>query len=147
MTLAKGLGAGVPIGAMLASQRVASSLDLGSHGSTFGGNALTCASAIAVMDVLLNDGVLENCRRQGAYLVDRLRRLSAGVKSVRGAGLLIGVELDRPAAGIVDACREAGLLINCTGGSILRISPPLIVTREEVDEAIGILERVLKNEA
>jgi predicted acetylornithine/succinylornithine family transaminase len=147
MTLAKGLGAGVPIGAMLASKRIASGFDLGSHGSTFGGNALTCAAAIAVMDVLLNDGVPENCRRQGAYLVDRLRRLNAGVKSVRGAGLLVGVEVDRPGAGVVDACRRAGLLINSTGGSILRLSPPLIVTREEVDEAVGILERVLKNEA
>jgi len=144
MTLAKGLGAGVPIGAMLASQDVAKSFDAGSHGSTFGGNALTCAAAITVFEVLLHDGVLENCRKQGVYLVDRLRRLNGVVKSVRGAGLLLGVELDRAGAPVVEACRAAGLLINSTGGSILRLSPPLIVTADEVDEAVSILERVLK---
>lgn len=143
MTLAKGLGSGVPIGAMLASQEVATGFDAGSHGSTFGGNALTCAAAIAVMEALLHDGVLENCRQQGTYLADRLRRMGA-VKGVRGAGLLIGVELDRPGAPVVEQCRQAGLLINCTAERILRLSPPLIVQREEVEEALGILEAELK---
>jgi predicted acetylornithine/succinylornithine family transaminase len=143
MTLAKGLGSGVPIGAMLASQQIAGSFDAGSHGSTFGGNALTCAVGIAVFDALLHDGVLENCRRQGEYLAERLRRMD-GVKGVRGAGLLVGAEIDRPAAPINEQCRQAGLLINCTGERILRISPPLIVERPEIDEALAILETVLK---
>jgi acetylornithine/succinyldiaminopimelate/putrescine aminotransferase len=143
MTLAKGLGAGVPIGAMLATEEIAGSFDAGSHGSTFGGNALTCATAIAVMDVLLHDGVLENCREQGAYLAERVNRIGA-VKGTRGAGLLLGAELDRPGQPIVEQCREDGLLINCTAERILRLSPPLIVSREEVDEAVEILEGVLK---
>jgi predicted acetylornithine/succinylornithine family transaminase len=143
MTLAKGLGSGVPIGAMLATKEIAGSFDAGSHGSTFGGNALTCATAISVMDVLLHDGVLDNCREQGAYLAERLQRMD-GVLSVRGAGLLVGAELDRPGQPVVEQCREAGLLINCTAERILRLSPPLIVTRREVDEAAQILEGVLK---
>lgn len=142
MTLAKGLGGGVPIGAMLASKEVAASFDPGSHGSTFGGNALTCAAAIAAIGALLDDGVLDNCRQQGAYLAERLRHMH-GVEEVRGAGLLIGVKVDRPAAPVVEQCQEAGLLINSPAERILRLSPPLIVRRNEVDGALAILEAVL----
>jgi acetylornithine/N-succinyldiaminopimelate aminotransferase len=147
MTLAKGLGAGVPIGAMLASERVAASFTAGAHASTFGGNALTCAAAVAVMHVMVEEGVLENCRTQGEYLQTRLRDLgtrSPRIKDVRGKGLLVGAELDGPGAPVVNACRDAGLLINCTMEKILRFSPPLIVTRDEIDRALEIVARALR---
>jgi acetylornithine/N-succinyldiaminopimelate aminotransferase len=146
MTLAKGLGAGVPIGAMLATERVASSFTAGAHASTFGGNPLTCAAAVAVMRVMIEEGVLANCSAQGEHLRARLRDLRRRVpriKDVRGRGLLVGAELDGPGAPVVDACRAAGLLINCTMEKTLRFSPPLIVTQDEVDRAVEITARVL----
>lgn len=147
MTLAKGLGTGVPIGAMLATERVAASFTVGAHASTFGGNALTCAAAVAVMRTMLEEGVLANCRAEGEHLRARLRALGQKcprIKDVRGGGLLVGVEIDGPGAAVVDACRAAGLLINCTVEKVLRLSPPLIVSRDEVDRAVDIVGRVLQ---
>ncbi len=148
VTLAKGLGTGVPIGAMLATAAVAKAFTIGTHASTFGGNALTCAAAVAVVRVLLEEGVLENSRTQGRYLRERLEALQkrcARIRQVRGAGLLVGAELDGPGAPIVEACRVAGLLINCTAEKVLRFSPPLIVTREEIDRAVEIVEKTLRS--
>jgi len=145
-TLAKGLGGGVPIGAMLATESVASAFKLGSHGSTFGGNALACAVGVAVADVLLQGAVLENCVAMGKHFRQGLARLgesTGAVRQVRGPGLLVGAELTVPAAAIVDRCREAGLLINATGEKVLRFTPPLIVTRGEVDEALRIIGEAL----
>ena len=147
MTLAKGLGAGVPIGAMLASEPVAASFTVGSHASTFGGNPLTCAVGVAVMRALLSEGVLANCQVQGEYLRERLRQVARScqrIRDVRGNGLLVGAEIDGPGNAVVDACREAGLLINCTAEKVLRLSPPLIVSRDEIDRAVDIVERVLR---
>ena len=146
MTLAKGLGTGVPIGAMLASERVSKSFTVGAHASTFGGNPLTCAVGVAVVRTLLEDDVLANCRAQGEYLRQCLRQLQqrcARIRDVRGNGLLVGAELDAPGSGVVEACRGAGLLINCTAERVLRFSPPLIVSRAEVDEAVDVVARVL----
>jgi predicted acetylornithine/succinylornithine family transaminase len=146
MTLAKGLGAGVPIGAMLASERLAVSFTAGAHASTFGGNGLTCAAAVAVMRVLTEEGVLANCSAQGEHLRARLRELRRRVpriKDVRGRGLLVGAELDGPGAPVVEACRAAGLLINCTMEKTLRFSPPLIVAQDEIDRAVEITAGVL----
>lgn len=146
MTLAKGLGSGLPIGAMLAREPVASSFGPGTHGSTFGGNALCCAGANAVLDALFDDGVLDNCERQGIYLRERLEALRARhprLVAVRGLGLLVGAVLDGPGADVVEACREAGLIINCTAERVLRLAPPLIVGRAEIDAAVEILDRVL----
>jgi predicted acetylornithine/succinylornithine family transaminase len=146
MTLAKGLGGGVPIGAMLATESIARVFQLGAHGSTFGGNALACAVGLAVTEVLLEGAVLENCVAMGARLRQGLVALGkrcGKVVEVRGQGLLIGAELTEPGAPVVDRCREKGLLINCTGGNVLRFTPPLIVTPAEVDEALGLLGEVL----
>lgn len=148
ISLAKGLGSGVPIGAMLTSERISTSFGPGAHASTFGGNPLTCAAGVAVMHVLLEEGVLENCRVQGNYLracLEQLRATGRRIQSVRGCGLLVGAELDGPGAPVVDACRAAGLLINCTAEKVLRFSPPLIVTRAEIDRAVDIVERVLRS--
>jgi acetylornithine/N-succinyldiaminopimelate aminotransferase len=146
MTLAKALGGGVPIGAMLARGEIAESLSLGSHGSTFGGNAIACAAGTAVMHTLLHDGVLENCRVMGEYFLSRLNALKqrfSFIKAVRGKGLILGAELDREGAAITDTCLKEGLLINCTAGTVLRFIPPLIVTKAEIDEGFSILEKVL----
>jgi acetylornithine/N-succinyldiaminopimelate aminotransferase len=146
MTLAKGLGTGVPIGAMLATEAVSTTFTVGAHGSTFGGNPLTCAVAVAVMQALLEDGVLANCAAQGEYLQTGLRQLArtcSRIRDVRGQGLLVGAELDGPGSAVVDACREAGLLINCTADKVLRFSPPLIVTPAEIDRAVDIVAQVL----
>ncbi|MGE0680612.1 MAG: aminotransferase class III-fold pyridoxal phosphate-dependent enzyme, partial [Candidatus Binatia bacterium] len=148
MTLAKALGGGLPIGAMLARGSVAESFNLGSHGSTFGGNAVACAAGVAVVNTLLG-GVLENCRMMGEHFVNRLLALKekfSFIKNVRGSGLIIGAELDRDGSAIVDACLKEGLLINCTVGKVLRFIPPLIVTRAEIDEGFTILERVLERQ-
>ncbi|MFN8625740.1 MAG: aspartate aminotransferase family protein [Candidatus Binatia bacterium] len=147
MTLAKGLGSGVPIGAMVATEQVARGFTTGAHGSTFGGNALTCAVGVAVMRALTEEGVVENCRTQGRYLRERLldlRTRHERIRDVRGQGLLLGVELDGPAAAVVDACRDAGLLINCTADKVLRFAPPLIVAQYEIDRALDIVDRALR---
>lgn len=150
MPLAKALGGGLPIGAMLATAEVAESLTLGSHGSTFGGNAVACAAGNAVLDTLLDHGVLDHGAEMGAYFLDKLRALGEQfpfIVDVRGKGLMLGAELDREGAAIVDACLDEGLMINCAAGKVLRFVPPLIVTRAEIDEGLAILERVLARQA
>ena len=146
MPLAKALGGGVPIGAMLAKADVAESLSLGSHGSTFGGNAIACAAGVAVIETLLNDGVLDNCVEMGAYFLGKLQALKekfSFIKEVRGQGLILGAELDREGGKIADACLREGVMINCAAGKVLRFLPPLIITKEEIDEGLDIVEKVL----
>ena len=147
MTLAKGLAGGAPIGAMLAVDGVASAFSPGTHASTFGGNFLVTAAAIAAIKATLEQGVLDNCRKVGEYLFKKLLELKKEyqfIKEVRGMGLIIGVELDRPAGDIVNKCLEKGLIINSTGETVLRFIPALIVTEKEVDEMTGILKGVLE---
>ncbi len=149
MTLAKALAGGPPIGAMVATDRIAETFVPGSHGSTFGGNPLMCAAAVATIRTLLEEGVLENCCRMGEYLCSRLEALREKypfIRGIRGRGLFIGMELDIPGGEIVNQAMEKGLLINCTAGKVLRFVPPLIVTREEIDEAIDILDLILKEQ-
>jgi acetylornithine/N-succinyldiaminopimelate aminotransferase len=146
MTLAKALAGGPPIGAMVATEAVAASFGPGSHGSTFGGNPLVTAAAVAAMRVLLEDGVLDNCRAMGDYLRGRLEEMQQRydfVREVRGRGLMLGMELTVPGGDIVVEALERGLLLNCTVGNVLRFVPPLIVTREELDEGLAILEGIL----
>ena len=147
MTLAKGLAGGVAIGAMLATDEVAKSFVPGTHASTFGGNPLATAAGIAAIKAVLEEGMLENCRKVGNYLIKRLEGLKAGysfIKEVRGKGLIIGMELNISGADIVKGCMERGVLINCTSDKILRFIPPLVVTEKEVDKMMGILSSVLK---
>jgi predicted acetylornithine/succinylornithine family transaminase len=146
ITLAKGLGGGVPIGAMLATAEVAESFTIGSHASTFGGNALTCAAAVAVVETMVSEGVLANCERMGERLrrgLESLRGTHSVIVAVRGLGLLVGAELTIPAADIVERCLHAGLIINGTAHTVLRFTPPLTVTAAEIDEALAIVDRVL----
>jgi acetylornithine/N-succinyldiaminopimelate aminotransferase len=144
MTLAKALGGGLPIGATLTTARVAAALSPGTHGSTFGGNPVACAAAVAALKALSDPGLLEHVRRVGDHFRARLEGIKgAGIREVRGAGLMLGAELDRPGAPVVSRCLEAGLLINCTADRVLRFLPPLVITREEVDEGFAILERAI----
>jgi len=134
VTLAKGLGSGVP----------------GSHASTFGGNPLVCAAAIATMETMLEDGFMfDQCKRMGEYLRKELKILQkeypAVIADIRGMGLLVGMELTRDGETIVKACMEKGLLLNCTAGNVLRFTPPLIVHGKDIDSMIDILDEVLGN--
>ncbi|APG25189.1 MAG: acetylornithine transaminase [Syntrophotalea acetylenica] len=147
MTLAKALAGGPPIGAMIATEKVAACFGPGSHGSTFGGNPLMTSAALAAMRTLLEDGVLDNCRAMGEYLRGRLLEFKERfpfISEVRGRGLILGMELTIPGADIVSRALQKGLLINCTANTVLRFVPPLIVTREEIDEAMAILGDVLQ---
>lgn len=142
LTLAKGLGGGMPIGAMLAKGKVAEHFTPGSHGSTFGGNPMSCRAALTVLDVIERDGLLENARQQGARLMLGLKAMRSShpvLRHVRGQGLLIGAELDIEAASVITACRERGLLILPAGTKVLRFLPPLNVSTAEIDEALEIL--------
>jgi predicted acetylornithine/succinylornithine family transaminase len=148
LTLAKALGNGIPIGAVLARAEVAASLVPGTHGSTFGGNLLATACGVAVLDELTEGGVLEHARRAAARLDAGLVRLAsrAGsrVREVRGLGLLRGIEIDGEAAKVIDAARAAGLLVISAGASVLRLAPALIIGEAQIDEGLEILERALR---
>lgn len=145
MTLAKGLANGVPIGAMLTKDKFASAFVPGAHASTFGGNPLATASAIAVLKTIEKEKILENCHVMGEYLVSGLKGLQQRfnfIKEVRGMGLLIGMELSFDAGEIVKRCMEDGILINYTNGNVLRFIPPLIVTKDEVALVVNNLEKI-----
>jgi len=150
MALAKGLGAGVPIGAMLCTEEVAQAMAPGEHGSTFGGGPLVCAAALATLHCLLEDNqyLVHHARRMGELLLEGLRalkeRFSHLVLDVRGMGLLLGVELRKPCAPVVEACLKEGLLINCTAETVLRLTPPLVVQEADIREALGIMASALE---
>ncbi|HDZ62839.1 MAG TPA: acetylornithine transaminase [Nitrospirae bacterium] len=150
LTLAKGLGGGVAIGAMLAKDKVAASFQPGHHASTFGGNPLACAAAIATMDALLEDGfIMDNCNRMGEYFRQQLDKLKddypSHITEIRGSGLLLGMEITTACDPIVNSCADRGVLINCTGGNVLRFTPPLIVNEKDIDHLINILDDVISD--
>lgn len=140
MTLAKPLAGGLPIGAALVTQAVADVIEPGDHGSTFAGGPLVCRAAQVVFDRINQPDLLDNVRRNGAYLQDQLRKLThSRVVAVRGAGLLVGVELDVPAAPIIATARDQGLIIINSGENVLRLCPPLIVEKAHIDQAVSTL--------
>ena len=146
MTLAKALGGGLPLGAMLARERVAESFPPGSHASTFGGNPVVCRAGLAVLETLLEDGLVERCEAMGNLLREGLEGLAgrfAFVREVRGKGLLLGMELDLDCAPVIRGCMEEGLLVAGAGANVLRMAPPLTIGEEDVAEALSVLERVL----
>ncbi|MFY9346534.1 MAG: aspartate aminotransferase family protein [Orrella sp.] len=142
MTLAKGLGGGVPIGAVALRGPAAGILKPGHHGTTFGGGPLVCAAALAVLDTLESDGLLEHAHKVGQAMKARLDSelgSLAGVKEIRGQGLMIGIELDRPCGELVTKAMNNGLLINVTRDKVVRLLPPLILTSQEADMLLDIL--------
>ena len=147
LTLAKALGNGFPVGAMLATERVASAFVPGSHASTFGGNFLAMAAGYAAVETLLQEGFLENCRTMGSYFLNQLAGLMnkhTAIKAIRGKGLMVAMELHGPGEKIVMQCLTKGLLINCTNGNILRFVPPLIISAGDIDRAVGTLDEVMR---
>ncbi|OHB74838.1 MAG: acetylornithine aminotransferase [Planctomycetes bacterium RBG_16_55_9] len=146
ITMAKALGGGVAIGAMMARAEIAASLVPGKHASTFGGNCLACAAGIAVIEAIEEGKLLENAAELGRYAKDKLEQLKKKhsiIDSVRGIGLMIGIQLTGPGKTIVGKCLEKGLRINCTSDTVLRFMPPMIATESHIDEAIDILDAVL----
>jgi acetylornithine/N-succinyldiaminopimelate aminotransferase len=147
MSLAKALGNGLPIGAMLGTEELSTVFGPGSHASTFGGTPLVTAVAKAVLTSLLEDGWIDHCREVGQYFkegLEGLQKTYSCIKEVRGLGLIVGVELDRAGAPIVEACLKRGFLINSAQERVLRFVPPLIIRKEEIDRLLGTLDEVLK---
>lgn len=149
ITLAKALGGGVAIGAMIARPEIAASLVPGTHASTFGGNPLACAASIATIEAIEQEKLLDNAVRMGQYAVEKLSQLKQQfpiIRGLRGKGLMIGIELTGPGSNIVSKCLEKGLRINCTQNNILRFMPSMTITQQQLDQAIGILREVLETE-
>ncbi len=148
MTLAKALGNGLPIGALLAREEVAQVFQPGTHGSTFGGGPVVCAAALAVIEEMRENNISDRALQMGNYFVGQLKNAFAGipaVKEIRGLGLMIGVELTIQGADVVKQCQEKGVLLNCTMGNVLRMLPPLTVTHEECDQVANLLATILKD--
>lgn len=146
LTLAKSLGGGLAIGAFVVKRDYCDVFQPGNHGSTFGGNPVACSAGVAVLKTISEENLLENARTIGYYFYQKLQFLQHKytiIKDVRGIGLMLGVELKRPGAEIVDCCRERKLLINCTHKNVLRLMPAINATSEEIDLAVAVLDEVL----
>ncbi len=150
VTLAKGLAGGVPIGAFICTEKVAQAFKPGDHGTTFGGNPLACAAANVVLDTVPDEKFLSHVEEVGKYFKDKLiglqKKYPAQISEIRGEGLILGAQLDKPkktGVEIVNECMKRGAIINCTVDTVLRFIPPLIITKEQVDEVINILDAVL----
>ena len=147
MPLAKGLGSGVPIGAVVAGEKAAQVLQPGNHGTTFGGNPLAMRAGVETLRIMEEEGLLENAARVGEALRSGLARELAGVKGVtdiRGQGLMIGIELDRPCGVLLTRAMEAGLLLSVTADKVIRLVPPLILTQDEAAQIVAILCPLIK---
>jgi len=146
LSMAKGLASGVPVGAVLARGAAAEVLQPGNHGTTFGGNPLAMRAGVETITIMEEDGLLANATEVGGYLKSALQKALGShpaVKEVRGQGLMIGVELDRPCGALIGLAAEAGLLISVTADSVIRIVPPLILTRADADEIVARLTPVV----
>lgn len=146
MTLAKGIAGGFPMGALLATNRVANSFSPGNHASTFGGNPLACSAGLFVFNEIVSEGFLGHVLEMGAYLRFRLEELKSRydiIKDIRGLGLIQGIDLSMPGADVATSMRDMGVLINCTADTVLRFIPPLIVNKTEMDEMLSALDVAL----
>ncbi|MFH1824663.1 MAG: aspartate aminotransferase family protein [Candidatus Firestonebacteria bacterium] len=149
LTLAKGIGGGLPLGVMIAVDKVASNFIYGSHASTFGGGPVVCSAAVAVLNVLRKEKILDNVNEVGKYFLNRLLKLKEKydfIKDVRGIGLMLGLELNLSGKEIVKKLFEHCILINCTNETVLRFLPPLIITKKDVDKVVNTLDEVLTDE-
>jgi acetylornithine/N-succinyldiaminopimelate aminotransferase len=147
MPLAKGLGSGVPIGAVVCGPKAANVLKPGNHGTTFGGNPLAMRAGVETIKIMEADGLMANATQVGAHLMDALKRELGelpGVKDIRGQGLMIGIELDRPCGVILNRALEAGVLLSVTADTVVRLLPPLIFTTAEADELVSILAPIVR---
>ena len=151
MPLAKGLGSGVPVGAVVAGPKAANIFQVGNHGTTFGGNPLAMRAGVETIRIMEEEGLLANAQRVGAHLVSALTQAlaaelaSQAVKEIRGQGLLLGIELAKPCAALVGQCASNGLLISVTAECVIRLAPPLIMNTTEADEIVNILCPLIKS--
>ena len=143
VSLAKGLGSGIPVGAVLAAEELASLMGPGTHGTTFGGNPLAARAVSTVLETIENECLRENAAEQGEYFRSKLLQLD-GVQEVRGVGLMLAAVTRQPAKEVAQACLEGGLLINAVRDNVLRFVPPLVVKRQEIDQAVSILREALE---
>lgn len=147
MTLAKTLGGGFPVGAMIARREIADLMSPGTHASTFGGSPLACVACLAVIETIEKENLIENVKIMGKYLMEKLYQLKEEfnlIKKIKGIGLMLGFEIEEKGEELVDKCLENGLLINCTQKNVIRIMPAINVRKEEIDEGIEILRKSLK---
>jgi len=148
LTLAKSLGGGIPIGALIAKEKVASSFKPGDHGTTFGGNPVASAVAIANLKVLQEENLITKCKEKGEYFKKKIEELKKKypkfIKEARIIGLMVGLEIEKDGPEVVKKCLEKGILINCTAGNVLRFLPPLIVKEKEIDYLIEVLDKIFK---
>jgi acetylornithine/N-succinyldiaminopimelate aminotransferase len=147
MALGKALGGGVPVGAAVFSERVAAAAAFGDHGSTYGGNLLACRAALVFLEELVDNGLMAHVARIGTHVEEQLRGLAArhsSVREIRGEGLIWGLDLDRPAAPVVEAALQKGVLINRTADTVIRLLPPYIITATEIDEGVMLLDAALR---
>ncbi len=143
MTTAKAMGGGFPMGAMLAKEEVASNFQKGDHASTFGGNALACAAALANIGVIKKERLVKRSKELGNYLINELKKLNKDyVKEIRGKGLMIGMELSVKCEDVVSKAREQGILLNCTSEYVLRLVPPLTIKKEQLDKVVEVLDEI-----
>lgn len=148
VSCAKGMGSGVPIGAVITKQKVADALQPGQHGTTFGGNPLVCAAAVATMEVIEEENLLQNAKEMGQYLKDSLQDAVGqhpAVKEIRGKGLMIGVALNIEGKPIVTEMLEHGMIGNCASGTVMRFVPPLVINKTQIDEAVAIFKKSLNS--
>jgi acetylornithine/N-succinyldiaminopimelate aminotransferase len=147
ITLAKALGGGLPVGAMVVRKEIADTLQPGTHASTFGGSPLVCKAALAVLRAVQKEKMLANCQKMSEYLFKKLQDLKdhhAQITEIRGLGLMIGIQLNVPGKDITQKCLEKGMIINCTHDTVLRLMPALNVTKKQIDKAVSILGEALK---
>ena len=149
MTSAKPLGGGLPLGAVVCTEKIAMAISPGNHGSTFGGNPVACALGCEVMKIVSNKAFLKNVKALGLYLKEKLQTLAQKypfLQEVRGEGLLVGVQMESDPKPLVTECKKHGLLVISAGSNTMRFMPPLIVTKKEIDDAISIFEKCLKKQ-
>ncbi|HKK59282.1 MAG TPA: aspartate aminotransferase family protein [Salinivirga sp.] len=145
ITLAKGLGGGVPIGAILSNQKVSDAIDFGDHGTTFGGNPLSTAAALATLETIEQDNLVQEAHEKGAWLVERIQALNEiSIKEIRGKGLMIGIEFNFETKPLVAKMLERGVLANATAGNVLRLVPPLVITYDEMEKVVEVIKQSLK---
>ncbi len=149
VVLAKAIGGGLPLGALVTNKKYSTVFELGDHGSTFGGNPVSCAAGLAVVNEVLENGLLKDVEKLGGYFLSKLKAISddypGKITEVRGFGFMIGVELVKPCSGLVDQFREHGILVNCTNENVIRILPPLISTKENIDHFLDEFRSILNN--